>query len=212
MFVNIHTHHITQQSYSIYNVFAQQYNAVYNNYISMGLHPWHINQVNINHVIECIKNNASNTNILAIGECGLDKIINTNFEIQLQVFIEQIRIAQTHNKPLIIHCVKAFNQLIALKNEYNNNIAWIVHGYRNNLTIAQQLINNNFYLGFGSSLTTAHNAIVFKQIPLQNIFLETDNSEMPINEIYKLASRIKQISVSEIELAIEQNFKKVFVL
>jgi TatD DNase family protein len=178
--------------------------------VSMGLHPWYLNAATLEEELESLKNNISRQEVLAVGECGLDRLSNTDWALQLQAFQKQIGLAEEINKPLIIHCVKAFNDVLALLK--NVKVPVIFHGINNKLSIIQPVIEASYYLSFGKSLLGYNDAILntFRETPLEQVFLETDDADVDIKEIYKSAARIKDISEKEIVLQIEKNFLKLF--
>lgn len=97
---------------------------------SAGIHPWYI--YNVDKQISCLESVASSSAIVAIGEAGLDKLVKTPLDIQKNVFLRQAELAEKLNKPLIIHCVKAWGELIAVRKIVKPHIPWIIHGFRGN--------------------------------------------------------------------------------
>ncbi len=88
-------------------------------------------------------------------------------------------------KPLIIHCVKAFNELIELKKKYRPQMPWVVHGFRNNLNIARMLLREDIRLSIGEK----YQLPVLQEIPLECLLTETDESRMPVRDIIKTYCR-----------------------
>ena len=113
-------------------------------------------------------------------------------------------------KPLIIHCVKAFNETFQLLQQQRAQGPVIFHGFAKNSALAKQLVNKGYYLSFGKHLLTPSGAITFKTIPLEYIFLETDDSEIMIEEIYKTAASIKNIDITTLTQQITKNAQRVF--
>ena len=74
--------------------------------------------------------------VLAIGECGLDKACDTNFKLQQQVFTTQVNWANEIKKPLIIHCVRAYGEVLSLLQKNNNKVPVIFHGFNKNGAVA----------------------------------------------------------------------------
>jgi TatD DNase family protein len=148
---------------------------------------------------------------LAVGECGLDKRIDIPMELQQQVFEKQLALAQQYNKAVIIHCVAAFQEVIAIKKRMNISVPMIIHGYSKNVQQAQQLIDNGFYLSFGKYLLrNPELEIVFKNTPGNRFFLETDTIEETINDVYTLAAKYKNGSIEELQKQINRNYEDVF--
>jgi TatD DNase family protein len=79
-----------------------------------------------------IEEKLKDENCFALGECGLDKITASDFELQKVVFKKQIQLSEKHQKPLIIHCVKAHQELIEIKKELKPKQVWIFHGFNTN--------------------------------------------------------------------------------
>ncbi|WBX74775.1 TatD family hydrolase [Tenacibaculum pacificus] len=150
-------------------------------------------------------------NCYAVGECGLDKLSKVNYTLQISIFKEHIKLSEEFKKPLIIHCVKAFQDILRLKKELKPTQKWIIHGFNKNSQIATDFIKNDCFLSFGKALLTSTKLQeVFLKIPLENIFLETDENTIKIACIYKKASDIKNIEIEKIEQNIHQNFNKIF--
>ena len=180
-------------------------------FYSIGIHPWNVSKNNIDKQLKILSETAQKENILAIGEIGLDKL-HPEFDLQKTVFLKQINIAKTLNKPIIVHCVKAFSELLEILKTEKLKIPVIVHRYSGNITVAKQLLKFGYYLSFGHELFNSQSKVpkVFKKIPLENIFLETDDAEITIEEVYEKAAEIKSVSVTEISEKIRSNFKNCF--
>ena len=97
--------------------------------ISMGIHPWDISS-DWREQFAKIRANACKENVCAIGECGLDKLKSPASEkLQQEVFRAHAMLAEEVKKPLIIHCVKGFDTIIAQHKEISPEQAWIIHGF-----------------------------------------------------------------------------------
>ena len=147
---------------------------------------------------------------MAIGECGLDKIKDTDFELQQRVFHEQILIANHVQKPLIVHCVKAFSETLELLRQAK--VPVIFHGFNRKWEIAASILKMGYYLSFGKHLliNNSNAAMVLPLIASDRFFLETDNSGENITHIYKAAAAIRKTSEDALILQLQNNFKKVF--
>lgn len=173
-------------------------------YYSVSLHPWTLTLEKLNQAVDFISQNHSEKYFIAIGECGLDKVCDTPFELQAKAFRHIIELSEKYEKPLIIHCVKAFDELISFKKEFHSKQTWIIHGFRGNPTQAQQLIQQGFCLSFGSK----HNIETIKTVPLGAIFAETDDSDSSIEEVYRLISFELNISTNMLSRQIQDNAVK----
>jgi Tat protein secretion system quality control protein TatD with DNase activity len=90
--------------------------------------------------------------VVAIGECGLDRNIDLPLDIQTSIFKRHIELAETLQKPLVIHCVRAFSELIALKKNTKSTVPWIIHGFHKKEEVFQQLLKHDFYFSFGAAM------------------------------------------------------------
>lgn len=211
-FINVHTHNSKAENLSIINLFPRDAdNIEKDKYYSIGIHPWEVSKANLKEQLSIIERIVLQKNILAIGEIGLDKLHN-DFELQEDVFNKQFEIAKKHNKAIIIHCVKSYSELLNFIKSNNLKVPVIIHRYSGNKTIADELIKLGCYLSFGHELFNSKSKTqkVFKNISPEYIFLETDDSNIEIVEIYKKAAEIKKIDVAELQKIIEENFKKCF--
>jgi len=213
MYIDIHTHNSSKEVdvLEIHNIFLED-DAIPESYFSIGLHPWNIdgNIIDVTAKLNLIKDNKT---LLAIGEIGFDKNINTSLNDQRILLHEQLIISEQNNLPVILHIVKAFNEIIDIKNKWCYSQPWIIHGFNKNKELAKQLLAKGFYLSLGAKVM--RNDIVFselvKSIDISKLFLETDDqSEFTIKDIYKRVAKIKEISEKELVLQLEHNFKKVF--
>jgi TatD DNase family protein len=216
-FIDIHTHRFVSANdiLALENVFAADIPGMSKNndrYFSAGLHPWHINASNPDPDIRLVEEVSPNAQILAIGEAGLDRLCNVNFELQKQVFTKHLEIATKAGKPMIIHCVKAFPELVTLYLKSKSKTILIFHGFNNNLQTARSLLKHGFYLSFGHALLNhKSNAYrIFSQIPDDRFFLETDDSGNSIEEIYAEAARISGRSILDLKKTVLQNFENCF--
>jgi len=212
MYYNVHTHPhgASEDVLYIENLYKNFEGNIDGKKVSMGLHPWYLDAEKLDQEIENLAKYSVKPEVLAIGECGLDKLCATGWALQLEAFQKQITLAHALGKPMIIHCVKAYNEVLAQLKSVE--VPVIFHGINNKLSIIQPVIDRGFYLSFGRSLLSFNEATLrtFKSTPLEQVFLETDDADVDIKEIYKSASRIKNISEKEIVLQLEKNFLNLF--
>ena len=215
-FFNLHTHNYTNQSdiLELVNQYPNEFDDSIPFY-SIGIHPWKIKEEHIAKELDFIENKLSSYNCLAIGECGLDKRIEIPLDMQISVFEKQLQLAQKYKKPVVIHCVAAFQELIEIKNRLKISIPMVIHGFSKNEQVAKQLIDNGFYLSFGKYLMQSRSfgtefEQVFKTIPNDKFFLETDTIEETLKEIYVLAAQYKNIEMTKLQEIINTNYDSVF--
>ena len=209
---NIHTHKFSNLSdvVEVVNQYPWEFKASIPNY-SIGIHPWYIDKNRLQKDLEIIKEKLQLSECLALGECGLDKRIEIPMELQISVFKKQLEIVKLTNKPIILHCVAAFDELIAIKKELKISNPLIIHGFSKNEQVAKSLLNNGFYLSFGKYLLRNPDLEkVFTFAPENQILLETDTIEESIYQVYEKAAAIKGISVEEIKAIVFTNFSTIF--
>ncbi|KIQ14532.1 hydrolase TatD [Flavobacterium sp. MEB061] len=211
-FFNFHTHQFTNQPdiLELVNQYPQEFNAAIPFY-SVGIHPWYIVEDRVDADLKIIEEKLQTDNCLAIGECGLDKRIEISLEQQIIVFKKQLALAEKYKKPIVIHCVAAFQEITAIKKEMKISVPMIIHGFSKNAQVANQLIKDGFYLSFGKYLLrNPELKTVFEQIPNDRFFLETDTVEESIKQVYNLAADYKNLNIKELQDIISSNFKEVF--
>lgn len=147
-------------------------------YLSAGIHPWNTKNADIED-IKALAEVAENNRIVAIGECGIDKLRGADLDKQKAVFIAHAALSERLKKPMIIHCVKAYQEILALKRDLTPTQTWVIHGFRGNGILAQQLLDKGIRLSFGEKF----NPEALKAAGAENLLIETDDSDTPIEDI-----------------------------
>ncbi|KRD57599.1 hydrolase TatD [Flavobacterium sp. Root935] len=211
-YFNFHTHQFTNQAdvLELVNQYPKEFDASIAFY-SMGIHPWYIEENRIDADLKIIEEKLQTENCLAIGECGLDKRIDIPLDLQISVFEQQLALAEKFKKPVVIHCVAAFQEVIEIRKRLKITVPMIIHGFSKNKQVAEQLIAAGFYLSFGKYLLKNPDLkAVFQSVPNDKFFLETDMMEETIQQVYQLASEYKKLELKELKSIISSNYKSVF--
>jgi TatD DNase family protein len=176
-----------------------------------GIHPWFLNEKNHKQLIESVENAVSLSGIIAVGEAGFDKLKGPSPELQLLTFEEQIALSERVRKPVVIHCVRAWDELLSVKKRIRPKMPWLVHGFRGNKELANQLISKGMYLSiwFDFALRPESRQLL-KQLPSDRLFLETDGAEVDIRKIYEKVAADVGLSVAELKTGILKNFNDFF--
>jgi TatD DNase family protein len=204
--INIHSHGESRPG-TLVDVLKNFENIPAEGFFSAGMHPWYLNDFT-EEEFERLKSACLKENVLAVGECGLDKMCETDMALQQTWFAEQIKLANEINKPLVIHCVRAYEEVMhALKDV---RVPVIFHGYNKNENVAHKLLEHGYSLSFGKHLWSEHTAEVFKHCPKERFFLETDDSTHSIEEVYERAAMIRSVAVEEIQKQVMDNVEKIF--
>jgi TatD DNase family protein len=189
-----------------------------------GVHPWYAGKLPSDWymMLEAfLKRNPA----AGVGEVGLDKARNVDFARQTEVFHRQLEIAGRLARPLAIHCVRAWSDLLnILKRSLPAKTRFMVHSYQGSLEILKDLLNLGAYISFSwKSLQrdTEESIALMRSVPLDRLLLETD---FPYTEpgkigaeahdekyyetlqgVYDLAERAKGIDVEGLEKAVWAN-------
>ncbi|MGG7144047.1 TatD family hydrolase [Clostridium nigeriense] len=195
-------------------------------YGALGIHPENANEFNgdvESEIKELIKKNEK---IIAIGEIGLDYYWeeNPSKEVQKKVFREQMKLAEDLNLPVVIHDRDAHRDTLEIMKQFPN-VKGIVHCFSGSTEFAIECIKLGYYIGIGGVVTfkNAKKVVeVVKQIPLENILVETDapymaptpnrgkrNKSDYIAYIIEQIAQIKDLNPKEVNLAVNDNFKRL---
>jgi TatD DNase family protein len=179
---------------------------------SAGVHPWYIDEMAVDKHLAEVEELCAADRVIAIGETGLDRLTNAPMELQKIIFARHLDIAARSRKPVIVHCVKAHNELRAAYKAQKADIPLIIHGFNSNITIAEQMLKSGFFLSFGEALfmPNSNASSVITKIPEDRLFLETDDSERSIFDVYRKAAELRQTSIEHLRDVIAQNFKNCF--
>lgn len=213
-FINIHTHQIEkgENAFSIYNISLPCKEFPEEIYFSAGWHPWHIEAYDLPQISNSLEEIASMKNLLAIGECGLDRDIKINLGKQAEVFRLHINMAKKYDKPLIVHCVRAYSDLTEMLKKEKFIGRFIIHNFNGNCQQLDNLLRFNAYFSLGEQLWNPRSRLnkSLKDIPVERIFLETDDSAFSIRETYLFASDLLHIPIEDLKSQVKQNFTSLF--
>lgn len=213
-FYDVHTHQIILEDNDdpyhscIFDVYPLEFEVAKDSHrrhaFSCGIHPWYSEDSDTQ--MAYLTEIAPNPRIVAIGETGLDRLKGPSFDVQVPVFKKHIEIAEKLQKPLIIHCVKAWEELIQVYRETKPSQPCIIHGYRGKPELTKRLVSEGFLFSVGDHI----NVDSMPLIPLDRLFCETDEGEMPIRDVYLQASRALNMDVEEFADIIAENVRRVF--
>ena len=186
-FLNIHTHHELPEGETTV--------------LSVGLHPWYLTEdwmEKMPEIEQMLMNRES-----FVGECGLDRVCDTPYERQLAAFAAQITLSERLQRPLILHCVRALDDVLRLKRRASQT--WVFHGFRGKPQQLRQLLDHGFYVSFGFR----YNEESLMLCPLDRLFLETDDAPRSIVPLYESVARLRKISVVELQEQLWTNLRSV---
>lgn len=211
-YYDIHTHSTASQGdcFSIRNI-HQNFSDINSTMpCSVGLHPWYPDTFADGK--SALIQAATLPSVMAIGECGLDKLCDTDWSLQLTVFEQQIRLAQRIRKPIIIHCVRAFDEVLATLKNNKITVPVVFHGFNKKQELAGKLLQQGYYLSFGAAILKPLSpaASTLANTPTDRYFLETDDSDVCISDLYLHAASVRGVQLTTVVANIASTFKKVF--
>jgi TatD DNase family protein len=174
-----------------------------------GIHPWFLNEDNHEQLIISVENSINHPDIIAIGEAGFDRLRGPSIELQRLAFEEQIVISEETGKPVVIHCVRAWDELLSVHKKLKPKMPWLVHGFRGNVELAGQLLSKGMYLSFWFDFVLRpESGDLLRHLPANRIFMETDGADVDIRMIYDKVASDLDLSVDELKIIILKNFNK----
>jgi len=211
IYVNIHGHRQANNIHEwvMMNLMARDYppDDIEHGFYSVGFHPYNVGKVDVEDTLAKVRLSTENPRILAIGEIGLDKSIEAPLELQQKIFEAQVEIAEFTDMPVILHVVRAFNEMIEFMKVYKPTVPMIIHGYNGSPEMAESLLKAGFRLSFGQAIADEHSKVVesLLMVPPDRMFLETDEGDLDIREIYHFAAEVKGISINDLRAQIFEN-------
>lgn len=179
---------------------------------SVGLHPWDLDQATGRRWLEKLESQVNHPQVLAVGECGLDRSLETPIDRQLDYFLSQVELADKYAKPLILHAVRSYSDLLQLKKQRPTSTPWILHGYQGNAETTKQLSRLGFCFSIGTALLNDRDKLnqSLAAIPADQLFFETDESTVNIESIYIFAAKQLNIPLQKLQQQVFDNFQRLF--
>lgn len=211
LFVNIHGHRKADsiQEWVMMNLFASEYppDDIDYGYYSVGFHPYNIGKADEEDTLMKVRLATENPNVLAVGEIGFDKAIDASMDDQRRIFEKQVEIAEFTDLPVILHVVRAFNEVLEFMKVHRPSVPMIIHGYNGSRALVEELVKAGFLISFGQALAGEHSKVIeaLLSVPVEKLFLETDEGDLDIREIYLAAAQLKGISVDQLRMQLVKN-------
>lgn len=186
-FIDFHTHNATgsDDTVTVMNLIAgDEVPADFpaNTLFSAGIHPWQLTDDNLAHLQTELLLTAAHPHVAVIGEAGFDRLKGGPREAQHGAFIFQAEMAAEMDKPMVIHCVKGWEDLRRARKEMKPTRPWVIHGFRGNGILAESLADEGFWFSLGKEGLRPD---VLKAVSHERILLETDDSGEQIAEVYR---------------------------
>lgn len=171
---------------------------------SFGVHPWKSHLLSVPPIDDVCWQGVD-----FVGECGLDRCKHPSIDVQMACFEKQLIIAEKLSLPVVVHCVRAFDSLLAMRKQYGAT-PWIVHGFVGGVQQAVQLAEHKILVSIGAALlderrTKVRDTLLY--LGSKRLLLETDDSGADISEIYHTAASLFGIPIAKLESDIETYYR-----
>jgi TatD DNase family protein len=214
LYIDFHTHKpLYENDHTIVEILSKH--KVANgttNYHTIGHHPWWTDEPLTEQELKSLQDELiASSHCIAVGECGLDKLKGPKLGVQEQIFLQHIQLANTLLMPLVVHCVRQYDQALKMKIKYAKT-PWVIHGFRRNKELAKTLIDHGVYLSVSPLLymNTSFEEML-KYIPHDMYFLETDSEySLSIIQRYEMMATLKKIDTFALQNQMVQNFNTFY--
>lgn len=187
-YIDFHTHHPAREG-----CFALQQDV-----LTQGVHPWNATLESLAFV--------PLRDVWAIGESGLDKLCSTPMDVQQIVFLHQVALSEELAVPLLIHCVKAIDEVVTLRKRTGAKQPWIFHGFRGKPQQLRTLLDAGFFVSFGPYFNTESLCLC----PLDRMLLETDDADLDIVLHYRRVAEFRGITEAQLLEQMWSNAHRLF--
>jgi TatD DNase family protein len=211
-FINLHTHRKPQSAGELairnaFHAFPQVKLATLPYPVSAGIHPLQL-LPDFEPQLQALHELSLMPQVIAIGECGLDRVKGPAMAIQEAAFDKQITLANSLHKPVILHLVKAYADVLNMASRIR--VPWIVHGFHGNAIQAEQLLSKGASLSLGHRWLHADDPNAFAHIPLDRLYLETDVRPIRIENLYTAMADRRKMDLNALKTRIALNFARDF--
>lgn len=156
--------------------------------ISLGLHPYFLANYQVDSLNAQLQSlegllDSHTSQVFAVGECGLDAVIDVDFGLQTEIFKRHIQLASTFSKPLIVHARKSHHHIIQCLKQCRFEGGGIIHAFNGSAEVAEQYTQRGWKLGIGGTITYPRGQKTRQtliKVGLEHLVLETDSPDMPL--------------------------------
>jgi len=210
-YIDFHTHKQSAPDgvITVYNQLLHEETGIPMHFYSAGLHPWHADKLSAAELSQVLDIHVASKNLVALGETGLDRVCKIPLPIQQSIFELQLNKAVIMGKPVIIHCVRAWEEMLEITKPYD--VPMILHGYNGSDQLTVNLVKRGFFFSIGPLILNPNSRIghAINHIPLSSIFCETDESDQPIQSVYDAVSGYLKMKETEFRRTVFENFVRL---
>ena len=178
---------------------------------SVGVHPWRAaeNPERLNEAFERMECAVQNGQVVAVGECGLDWVVEVDRGLQTEVFERQLALAKCSDRPVILHCVRAFEDVMLRLRRAKIERA-VFHCFVGSIQQAERVVREGYFCSFSPrSLASPRTREVIKAIAPSVMLIERDECECSIEEVYEAVATLRKCSVVELRKIVFENYKRL---
>lgn len=214
-FINFHDHGSLSAEgvFSIDTIMAHEGREPGNNRgisYTVGAHPWNLDEDNIESLLFRVKDMSSSPNLFGIGETGFDKVKGPELALQERAFEWHAMLAEELKKPLVIHCVRAWPEIVEAKKRLKPSMPWIIHGFKGKKELALQLTDKGFWLSAWVEWAIRPvSKETLRAMPVERLFLETDGFDIGIEPVYRVVAGYIGIELEQLKRQIFDNFMEL---
>ena len=160
---------------------------------SVGLHPWSTADVTEAHLLR-LSQVATHPQVAAIGETGFDTLRGATVERQRQIFDFHIDLARQLRKPLVVHCVRAWQHLLGALRDNPADVPVVIHAFRGKPQLARTLIDAGCLLSFGLRF----NPEALAATPANRLLIETDDDPADIAQVAQAIAEANRLTAEQV--------------
>lgn len=178
---------------------------------TVGLHPWDVTE-DWRDVVDIVEDLAQEELVVGIGEVGIDRACDAPWQHQVDAFEYIADLAERVSKPLVIHCVKAHDELLRIHRFVNPVQPWVLHGFVKGADLAKQCLDAGMYLSFGPAVFKESVSLIeaLRLCPADRLLIETDDEHVSISDVYTTVAKLRGVTTEELCAIQQQNFETVF--
>ncbi len=211
-YIDFHTHHNrgTRDTVAVVNLMAGDditHVPGSNNLFSAGIHPWNLTVDNAAQLKAGLILTLAHPHVVIIGEAGFDHLRGPSIEVQREAFRFQAELAEEMKKPVVVHCVRYWDELIKAQENIKPSVPWIIHGFRGKSDLAASLAGKGFWFSLG---LRGINIQTITAINRERMLLETDDAMIPVSDVYRLFAGIMKCDDEKASDMIRSNFNSLF--
>ncbi len=211
--VDAHTHRTPSAgTLAVVNLHREAVSLPAEQYLSVGIHPWFVQPDTLEDELARLTRFLDQPSVVAVGECGLDRLSKVPMDLQRTAFTRQLTLARRYGKPVIVHNVRSGSDLLQLRKGLSDPTPWMIHGFHGSLREAELFVQQGCYLGFGRKVLdgSSRAAMACAAVPMERILPETDDTGLSVADIIEAIAVAKKQNPAGVMSALYANFVRFF--